>query len=432
MSFTGYKFKLDLNNKQRSACAGHAGCARFVYNYFLDFCKKEYEENKKTYSAIDMHKILLSELKNKKDSEYAWLKQYSKCSPQQALRNLETAYKNFHRLQSKHGYKKFKYKTVNSKEVNLGLEGLPQFKKKNIKDSFYLEGTIKLDPLNPYKIKLPRIGWLNSFEPFPLGVEIKNVVISKKADDWYIAFKVERENTNLFKIKEFKNDSVGVDLGIKHLATLSNGQKFDNIRAYQTNKKKLRRLQKKLSRQYKKGAERQSNNYKKTKLKIAKLHNKITNIRKDVLHKLTTYLATNFHTVVIEDLKVKNMVKNHNLASAILDGGLFEFKRQLLYKKEKFGGKVILANTFYPSSKLCSCCGTKNDSLKLSERVWVCKSCKTTLDRDLNASLNLEKLKDLAVSSTVTAYGDESSTLDKTKVQLVDEIGIKHQMFTFV
>jgi len=138
-------------------------------------------------------------------------------------------------------------------------------------------------------------------------------------------------------------------------------------------------------------------------------------------------LSKNFETVVIEDLKPKNMAKNHNLASAILDGGFFEFKRQLLYKKQWYGGSIIIANTFFPSSKLCSCCGNKKEKLKLSEREYTCYNCAVTLDRDLNASVNLNNL---AVSFTATAFGDEST--GSFELQLVDELGIKHQMFTFV
>jgi len=220
---------------------------------------------------------------------------------------------------------------------------------------------------------------------------------------------------------------VGVDLGIKTLATLSDGNSFANLKPYKNAKLKLRKHQKEVSRRFVKGAESQSSNYKKSVLKLSKTHATVANVRKDNLHKITTYLAKSFETVVIEDLKPKNMSKNHKLASAILDGGFFEFKRQLIYKKSWYGGNVIVANTFFPSSKKCSSCGNKKDALKLSDRTYSCSSCGMIMDRDLNASLNL---KNLAVSYTAAAFGEESSA--DSSVQFLYELGMKHQVFAFV
>lgn len=250
-------------------------------------------------------------------------------------------------------------------------------------------------------------------------------MVSRKANQWFVSFRAEH---NIVKFQK-PNKLVGVDLGIKTLATLSNGEVFENLKPYKNAKNKLRKQQKQVSRRFVKGAKNQSNNYKKSVLQLAKTHARVANVRKDGLHKLTTYLAKNFETVTIEDLKVSNMVKNHNLASAILDGGFFEFKRQLLYKKQWYGGSIILANTYFPSSKLCSVCGNKKKILKLSEREYACTACSSILDRDLNASKNLENL---AVSSIVTAFGDKSSDVANATFQLVCELGIKHQMFTFV
>lgn len=414
--YKSYKIKLDLNNEQRTMCAGHAGTARHAYNFFVDYCRKEYELGNKIPSSIDMHKILCATVKK----EFEWYRKYSKWSPQQALRNLETAYKNFHRIQKASGFKLFNYKFINGIKVCTGLKGLHQFKKKGINDSFYLETSGKIDG---NKIKLPKFGWIKCFENLPTHGRIKNVTISRTADDWFIAFKLETSFEKTIK----KEQVVGVDLGVKTLATLSNGESFKNNKPYNNAKKKLRRQQKELSRRFVKGNKNQSSNYKKSKIKLSKTHQKVANVRKDTLHKITTYLAKNFETVVIEDLKVSNMVKNHNLSSAILDGGFYEFKRQLFYKKSWYGGSVLLVNSFYPSSKLCSICKEKNKELKLRDRLWSCLSCGTKHDRDYNASMNL---RSLAVSSTVTAFGDESTT--GKPVQLIDELGNKHQMFTFV
>lgn len=393
--YKGYKIRLELNNKQISLCNAHCGVARHAYNNGLAYCNFLYSNGEKIPSAIDLHKWLVANIKK----QYPWYYEVSKYTPQQALRNLEISYKNFYNLQKKHNYKKFKYKTINGVKTIIGLEGLPQFKKKGNKDSFYLEGNIIT---NNNKIKLPKFGWVKCSEILPQNIIIKNVVISRKADFWFISFKIE---TNINKtIKKY--DNVGVDLGIKTLATLSNGETFDNLKAYNTYKKKLLKYQKIVSRRYINNAESQSNNYKKAKLQLSKIHYRISNIRKDSINKLTTYLSKNFENVVIEDLNIKGMTKNHKLASAILDGGFFEFRRQLLYKKEWYGGNVIIADRYFPSTKRCSKCNNIKENIKLSDRVYNCDKCGLNIDRDLNASINL---RNLAVSLTVSAFGDKSS-----------------------
>ncbi len=407
MYYKSFKIRLEPNNKQVTTFLKHCGTARHAYNTGLSYCNDLYNSGVKIPSSITLHKWLVATIKK----ENPWYYEVSKTSPQEALRNLEKAFKSFHRIQKQSKY------TLKDKKGR--LKGLPNFKKKGIKDSFYLEGAIRVEN---NLIKLPRIGWVKLSENITVDY-LKNCVISRKANHWFVSFKTE-----YLPVKtEKKFGVVGGDLGIKTLLTLSNGEIFENLKPYKNAKKKLRKQQKESSRRFVKGAKNQSNNYKKSILGLSKTHAKIANVRKDGLHKITTYLAKNFETVVIEDLKVNNMVINHNLSSAILDGGFYEFKRQLLYKKEWYGGSIILANTYFPSSKLCSCCGSRKDKLKLSEREYVCTECASVMERDYNASINL---KNLAVSSTVVAFGDKSS--GSQEFQLVDELGIKHQMFTFV
>ena len=407
MYYKSFKIRLEPNNKQVTTFLKHCGTARHAYNTGLSYCNDLYNSGVKIPSSITLHKWLVATIKK----ENPWYYEVSKTSPQEALRNLEKAFKSFHRIQKQSKY------TLKDKKGR--LKGLPNFKKKGIKDSFYLEGAIRVEN---NLIKLPRIGWVKLSENITVDY-LKNCVISRKANHWFVSFKTE-----YLPVKtEKKFGVVGGDLGIKTLLTLSNGEIFENLKPYKNAKKKLRKQQKESSRRFVKGAKNQSNNYKKSILGLSKTHAKIVNVRKDGLHKITTYLAKNFETVVIEDLKVSDMVKNHNLSSAILDGGFYEFKRQLLYKKEWYGGSIILANTYFPSSKLCSCCGSRKDKLKLSEREYVCTECASVMERDYNASINL---KNLAVSSTVVAFGDKSS--GSQEFQLVDELGIKHQMFTFV
>lgn len=203
------------------------------------------------------------------------------------------------------------------------------------------------------------------------------MTVSRKADDWYVAWKVEYSSVHTVKCF----GRVGVDLGIKALATLSDGTVFPSIKPYRQNKKRLALMQRKLTRQKIGGFNRE-----KTKLRIAKLHARIANIRNDATHKLTSYLAKNHSQIVIEDLNVSGMMKNHCLASAIADSGFYEFKRQLEYKADFYGSEIIIADRFYPSSQICSCCKHRQ-KMPLKLRVFECGNCGFVIDRDLNLSL---------------------------------------------
>lgn len=368
------KIRLELNNKQATLANKHAGVARYAYNWGKSVCDTAIQNKEHRPSAIDLHKKFVKEEKQSKE----WLYEVSKCSPQQALRSLDEAYKRI-----------FKVKGTK----------FPRFKKKGQYDSFYLEGNIIT---NNNKIKVPIFGWLKCSEILPV-CPIKNVVISKTANHWFIAFKIPYESQTTNKT----NSVIGVDLGIKTLATLSDGKIFEAVKPYKKNKRKLKLLQRKLSKKQK-----GSQNRKKAIAKVVKLHSKIANIRKDTLHKLTTYLAKNHGEIVIEDLCVCGMSKNHKLASAILDGGFSEFRRQLGYKCQWYGSTMTVVDRFYPSSKTCNACGNIKSDLKLSDREYVCENCGLIIDRDLNAAINL---KNKAVSYTVTACGvsKQSSSLEQ-------------------
>lgn len=376
-----HKIRLELNNSQVTLAKKHAGVARHAYNWGLAQCQLAYQNKVKHPTSIDLHKKLVAEVK----SVHTWYYEVSKCAPQEALRNVEKAYTRFFKKQS----------------------AFPTFKKKGQRDSFYLEGSIEI---KDKKIKLPHFGWLRLSESVPTDKNgkfpvIKNVTISCRAGHWFVSFKTTETPilpSPLTLEGGTKKGAVGVDLGIKTLATLSTGKAFENPRPYKKYKRKLKLAQRKLSKKFKKGAKQQSKNYQKARLQVAKLHYKISCIRADALHKLTTDLAQNHSEVVIEDLNVQGMTKNHCLASAILDGGFYEFRRQLTYKCDWYSTKLTIAPRFYPSSKTCSNCNEKKEVLKLAERVFHCEKCELEIDRDLNASLNLEKL---AVSYTVSACG---------------------------
>ena len=242
-----------------------------------------------------------------------------------------------------------------------------------------LEGSIKVDN---HKIQVPRIGWIKTYERLPQGKTPKSVTISRHADEWYVSFCYEIESVQTQK----KVEKIGVDLGVKTLCTLSTGEVYYGAKSYRKLERKLSRLQW-LNRHKQKG----SSNYRKAQMQIAKLHKRIADIRKDTLHKITTYLAKNHSVVVIEDLNVSGMLANHKLAKAIADMGFYEFRRQLEYKCEIYQSQLIIVDRFYPSSKTCSNCGVVKEKLLLSERTFECNSCGFTIDRDLNASINLSQ-----------------------------------------
>jgi putative transposase len=370
MLLTSFKTKLNPNNKQATLFAKHAGTARHAWNWGLDICLYVLSDKEKLPTAIDLHKRLIAEVK----SANPWYYEVSKCSPQEALRHLATALKRW--LLSK-------------------VSRQPRFKKKGVKDSFYLEGSIKI---SGNRIKLPRIGWVKCHEILPV-VSVKNVTISKRAGDWYISFKYEVEIQPTPKQRE----RIGVDVGINRLATCSDGTEVENVKAYRKSKRHVVRLQRAVSRKVK-----GSKNRLKAIRRLARQHARVANVRLDALHKLTTWLAKNHGIIVVEDLNVSGMLKNHRLASAIADCGFHQFKRQLLYKAEWYGSQVILADRFYPSSQLCSECGHRQ-KMPLRVRTFKCERCGMEKDRDFNASINLEALSP-AVSSTVTACGDSKVT----------------------
>ncbi len=372
-----YRYELYPNKIQRSSLAQHAGVARFAYNWGLEKRIKQYKNNQgndRFTDAMQQHKILNS----LKKTEFSWMYETSKCAPQEALRDLHTAFKNFYR-----GLK-------NGKKI-----GFPKFKRRGVKDSFRLTGTIRF---HERAIQLPRIGTIRikeKREKYYSG-RLLSVTVRRRANRWFVSVTVEEDIPDPQPVRGVP---VGVDLGVKTLATLSDGTTFANPRALGRRLRKLKQLHRSLSRK-----EKGSKNHEKAKLRLAKMYLKVFNIRQDTLHKVTTYLAKSHGKVVIENLLVSGMMKNRRLARAIADVGFYEFRRQLKYKCQWYGSELVIVSRTFPSSKMCSQCGHRKKELSLSEREYHCEQCGLVIDRDLNAALNLVAV---SLPETLNACGEE-------------------------
>ncbi len=370
------KTKLKLNNKQKTLFAQHAGYSRWVYNWGLSLWNQAYVDGYKPNVSFGMlRKRKLREVfTNHTKPLYPWMKNLSSRVYQYAFINLGEAFKRFFQGSGKR----------------------PRFKKKGKSDSFTIDNCGKPIELNGWNHKLPFIGIVKTYEP--IEATTQKITISRQADLWYLSCSYEFHPHTTPKT----SDVIGVDLGVKTLATLSDGKIFESVKSYQRFEAKLSRLQY-LHRHKSVG----SANWKKAQLKIAALHERVANIRKDVLHKLTTYLAKNHGTIVIEDLNVRGMLANHKLAKSIADQGFYEFRRQLEYKTHWYGSELVVVDRFFPSSKTCSNCGHVMD-MPLSVRTFDCPECGVSIERDLNASINLRDAVGLTVNACGRSAADSS------------------------
>lgn len=353
-----HKIRLKPNNAQAEHFARAAGVARFVYNWGLAEWKRQYEAGEKP-TAFGIKK----QFNAIKHEEFPFVLEVTKCAPEQAFADLGAAFSNFFR-RLKNGEKEL---------------GYPSFKsKKRTKPSFYLANdSISFD--GKY-VRMPKLGWVKMAEPLRFDGKIMGARVNRDGNHWFISVQVEIEMDDF----DNGNPPVGIDLGISKLMTLSDGTVAENQRFSIKNERRLRKLNKKLSRQVK-----GSNNWWKTAHKLRQLHARIRNCRQDWLHKWTSYIAANYGMIGIENLNAKGMMANHKLAKHIADTSFGEIARMLGYKQHIYGSHVVMIDRWFPSSKMCCDCGHIQD-MPLSARTHRCESCGSVKDRDLNAAINIE------------------------------------------
>ncbi|EOU1660433.1 TPA: IS200/IS605 family element transposase accessory protein TnpB [Clostridium perfringens] len=383
-----YKMEINPTDEQKSKIHRTIGVSRFVYNFYIARNKEIYERKGKFISGMDFSKWLNNEyIPN--NQEVKWIKEVSSKATKQAIMNGDKAFRDF--------FKKAK--------------GFPKFKKKKNQDvKAYFPKNNKTDwTLERHRVKIPTLGWvrLKEFGYIPVNSIVKSGTVSQKADRYYVSILVEENDKKVYKST---NEGVGIDLGVKEFVVCSDGIKFKNINKTSTVKKiekKLKREQRKLSRKYESLKIRNKNikegratrqNIQKQVVKVQKLHQRLANIRTDYINKIVSSIIKQKPSyVTIEDLNVKGMMKNKHLSKAIASQKFFEFKTKLTVKCKENHIELRIVDRFYPSSKTCSNCGKIKKDLKLSDRIYIC-DCGFTINRDLNASINLKNAKEYKIA----------------------------------
>lgn len=353
-----HEIKLYPTKRQEQLLRQSCGVARFAYNWALNKWNEDYKKGI-NQSAYDLIKYLTTI----KRTQFPWMQETGKTCSQYAIHNVEKAFKGFWR-------KKLKY---------------PKFKKKGIKDSFVAVENCQQFRQSESKICIPRIGKIKCSENLRFEGKVNNVTIKRIADMWFAVINIRVEDKPLDVPLVSENQAtIGIDMGIKSMMVLSDGTIYENPKALKSNLKSLKRLQRGLSRKVK-----GSSNRKKQQMKVAKKHYRISCIRNNAIHQATTAIIKKYDKIIIETLRPQNMIKNRKLSQSISDVSFGEIGRQLAYKSQWYGKELIKADQWFASSKTCSNCGTKKESLILSERNFKCDNCGFKKDRDLNAAINL-------------------------------------------
>ena len=399
MVLEAVKVALDPTPTQERLLLSHAGAARFAFNAGLAHVKEAMDASEKPewsyYSLVrwwNANKDMLAI----GDDGVPWWRENSKEAANSGLRSLAAALSNWSK--SRRGARK-------GRRV-----GFPKFKAKDqaVPRFAYTTGSFGLIEGDPKALKLPRIGRVHCMENVAErvdGARVLRMTVSKRAGRWYASLTVERDTP--VAVCAPKGGAVGIDLGVKTLATLSDGTVIENPRCLAASERRLKRAQKAVSRKTM-GSKRRA----KARAKVARLHARVANQRLDAMHKATTWLASTFSEICIEDLNTAGMVKNHHLAKAVSDAAFGEFRRQLEYKTARTGARLHVVDRWYPSSKMCSRCGRVKAKLSLAERVYRCDACGLSIDRDLNAAINIKVAG--SAPETLNAHGGTVSRADTT------------------
>ncbi|HEV8469150.1 MAG TPA: RNA-guided endonuclease TnpB family protein [Candidatus Limnocylindria bacterium] len=372
--YRSFKTELDPTRAQIQLLAKHCGAARFAYNWGLARRISAYRASREVLTSIDLHR----ELNRQKKSGLAWLYEVSKCAPQESLRDLDLAFQLFFRSR---GARRNRF---------------PKFKKrKDALGSFRLNGVIKVTETH---IQLPRLRRIRLKERgyLPRDTHILSATVSERAGRWFVSLRVRME----INPQGNSGPRVGVDLGIQKLAVTSDNEVFTNPRPMKTLQLKVRRLQRSLAR-----SKRGSSNCRRKRIRLAKVHLRIANIRSDSQHKMTTRLTKTKSGLVIEDLAVSALQRSRRLGMSLTDAGLREIRRQLTYKAQWYGCELLVVHRLFPSSQLCSVCGEINRALTLANRLFTCPACGNRCDRDLNAARNLMLAASSAERSNASGAG---------------------------
>jgi putative transposase len=380
-----HRIRLVPTSEQEELFRKSCGVARFAYNWGLAEWERRYQAGERV-TEVDLRR----ELNAVKGTQFPWMLEVSKNVPQQALKNLGRAYKNFFSDIVKYERGEMSWQQIRR----------PTPSRKRRHDSFRADpGTWKLHPnavvVDGKKVCLPRIGWVKMRESLRFSGRISSAVVSRSADRWFVSLAVD--DPNILQPTRLEDTVAGVDLGLIRLATVSDGSIFEFPQALKHLAEKTGRLTRNMHRK-----RLGSKNFAKAKTKLARFYLRSRDVRRDALHKLTTWLVSRFSTIGIEDLNVAGMLKLRALSKRVSDAGFFEFRRQLQYKAEWYGSRVVVADRFFPSSKMCSACGFIEREMNFSTRWWTCSSCRVFHDRDLNAARNLARI---AESSPVIVCG---------------------------
>lgn len=394
-----YKYRLCPNGEQKIFFEKSFGCTRFVYNWALNKRIEAYQQRKERISCVDLCKMLTH---LKKEEDKLWLNEVSNECLQQSIRCMDSAFTRFFREK----------------------KGFPEYKsKKNGRKAYKAINNVCID-FGTSRIKLPKIGWVKFSKNRTFEGKIGTVTVSKTATGKYYVSVLVDDGKELPIKSDIKYDTtVGIDVGIKDFAVLSNGCVYANPKYLEKAEKRLKVLQRRFSNK-KKG----SNRREKARLKLARAYEKVTNCRTNFIHQVTSRVVRENQTIIIEDLNISGMMKNHNLAKSISSASWSEFFRQLQYKCEWYGKNLIKIGRFEPSSKMCTC-GYVNKELKLSQREWICPNCGQHNDRDLLAAINIKRFG----LQNQNLIGDKSSVVNGVEdVEWSALVGAVKRQYVFV